>query len=780
MTGEGSSIRQYLELKEIIYRQIGGELVTKCLFNDCDNDIKPSELPHLYINSETTEYFCHKCGAKGNLATFARYFGDDIALPLEPAAHKPKEASHATKMDISPDEIKNRANECHQKLPSHVKQYLLERCISGPIIDAYLIGYGEFYGQEWITIPYKDSAGKIIGLKLRINPKSEEQSDAKYKRWPTGIELGIFNSSVLDLTVDDKVVLCEGELDALALISKSIAAVSGPAGAGTFKEEWMCFFPSPKKIYLLYDNDKSGEGGVQKAASIQKKAGCGVYISTLPKMEEGKKDITDWLRDNKDITPAQLEQLIYEEWAQPYQEKVNPSENISEESSKEKTQPQEKNPEKEIARLLDGDSGEKRLFSAQDWVDGRLVYGGVFDGKKIMVASDGKIILPENKECKFSRVAITAECVKRVRSGESVTGADLVNRLTEIFSSHVFFKDNRIPALLAIWTMGTYLYQIFSSYGYLWVTSPVKRCGKSLLLDLLSHLCYNATGRMVTPSEAAIFRIVDANNATLIIDEVEALRSKDREKNAGLLSLINAGFQRNSVVPRMEAHGKSFIINYFDTYSPKVLAGINSVVDTIEDRAFRILMARKRKGEQVNRFNLRKCESSLALLVDDLHLWAQQNAAKVAVEYEIVDSTSLENLDDRAKDIWEPILAIGGVVKKEKPESDKLLPVLTALAQDMGEIRKDKESSEEAIPAMLVVVKNLIPESEEELFIPSEELLENVKKEEALCFLTSKKKVAVFLGRYGLSPILQRQGAKPTRGYVLRKEWVKETEERYG
>ena len=258
------------------------------------------------------------------------------------------------------------------------------------------------------------------------------------------------------------------------------------------------------------------------------------------------------------------------------------------------------------------------------------------------------------------------------------------------------------------------------------------------------------------------------------------MRSKDREKNAGLLSLINAGFQRNSIVPRMEAHGKSFIVNYFDTYSPKVLAGINSVVDTIEDLSFRILMARKRKGEQVNRFNLKKCESSLTVLRDDLHLWALRNATKVAVEYETINSNaSLEGLDDRAKDIWEPLLAIGAVVDKEKTEGDEVLPVLTALAQNMGEGRKDKEASEEALPAMLEVVKNLIPESEEEFFVPSEELLANARKEDALYFLTSKKKVAGFLGRYGLSPILQRQGVKPTRGYILRKEWVKETEERY-
>lgn len=772
-------IRNYLKSKDISWKETNGELVAKCPFNGCDEDTKPSELPHLYINPETIQYHCKKCGLKGNIVTLARHFGDDIALPpgLTVPAYQTKEVSRHPITAISPDEIETRATECHQQLPSHIKQYLSGRCISEPIIYAYKIGYGDFYGQKWITIPYRGSDRGTIGLKLRIDPELEERSDAKYKWWPAGIEPEIFNFSVLDPKVDDKVVLCEGELDALALTSKNISAVSVPCGAGTFKEEWVRYFPKSKKICLLYDKDRAGEEGAHKTAHTLGNAGKDVYICNLPDMGKGK-DITDWIKGHEGISLTQLEQLIYEKWAQPY--KVNPSETIAEESSKDKTQPSGKNPEKEIARLLDGDSDEKHAFPAQHWSNSLLTYGGVFSGKKMLVFSNGKINLVENEEGRFNRPKLTPECVKKLRDGEGVSGTNIVNQLTEFFSNHIFFKDSRIPALLATWTMGTYLYQIFSFYGYLWITSPVKRCGKSLLLDLLSHLCYNATGRLVTPSEAAIFRIVDADSATLVIDEVEALRGKDREKSAGLISLINAGFQRNSIVARAEANGKSFVITYFHTYSPKVLAGINSVVDTIEDRSFRILMARKRKDEPVNRFNLRKCESVLAVLRDDLHLWALRNAEKVAVEYETINSSAaLEGLDDRAKDIWEPLLAIGSVLDKEKPEGGGVLPVLTAIAQDMGEDRKDKEASEEALPAMLAVVKNLIPENGEEFFVSSEDLFENVRQEGVLYFLTSKKKMAGFLNRYGLSVTRRYRDERQTRGYVLRKEWVEETEERY-
>ncbi|PIP16461.1 MAG: hypothetical protein COX46_02080, partial [bacterium (Candidatus Ratteibacteria) CG23_combo_of_CG06-09_8_20_14_all_48_7] len=118
---ENLTVRDYLTKKGIPFREVSGELITKCIFSDCDDDTKSSELPHLYINPETTEYFCHKCGAKGNFVTLARHLGDDIALPPEPASatYQPKEAPHATKMDISLDEIEKRAKKCHQQLPSN-------------------------------------------------------------------------------------------------------------------------------------------------------------------------------------------------------------------------------------------------------------------------------------------------------------------------------------------------------------------------------------------------------------------------------------------------------------------------------------------------------------------------------------------------------------------------------------------------------------------------------------------------------------------------------------
>jgi hypothetical protein len=53
--------------------------------------------------------------------------------------------------------------------------------------------------------------------------------------------------------------------------------------------------------------------------------------------------------------------------------------------------------------------------------------------------------------------------------------------------------------------VGTFLHVTFAFFGYLHITSASKRCGKSLLLELLSYVCFNATRTATDPSPAFIF-----------------------------------------------------------------------------------------------------------------------------------------------------------------------------------------------------------------------------------------------------------------------------------
>src|SRR3989344_7510141 len=122
--------KEYLTRKGIEFRESGKELITRCVFNDCDSDSRGTEA-HLYFDTETGQYDCKKCGEKGNLITLAKHFGDGIqgiALHPLPSTKNPRKS---TKFDTELVET------CHLALPANIRQYLNARGITDAVINAH-------------------------------------------------------------------------------------------------------------------------------------------------------------------------------------------------------------------------------------------------------------------------------------------------------------------------------------------------------------------------------------------------------------------------------------------------------------------------------------------------------------------------------------------------------------------------------------------------------------------------------------------------------------------
>ncbi len=197
---------------------------------------------------------------------------------------------------------------------------------------------------------------------------------------------------------------------------------------------------------------------------------------------------------------------------------------------------------KEARELLDKMGQTHPLRLAQDFVDGQQFYGVIAGEDKLLLNSNRELLtldkVPEGlavKDNGFDLCRLSKEGILHFLSGGTATGADLLADLRAFFTRFVVFRDKRLPLLLAAWTLGTYVYRVFRVYAYLAFRSPAKRCGKSRVLDLLSLLAFNATARVVNPTEAQIFRGPSRNGGTLLLDEVEALGKADKDTYAGLL-----------------------------------------------------------------------------------------------------------------------------------------------------------------------------------------------------------------------------------------------------
>jgi len=121
----------------------------------------------------------------------------------------------------------------------------------------------------------------------------------------------------------------------------------------------------------------------------------------------------------------------------------------------------------------------------------------------------------------------------------------LLNSICAFLSRYVVFQMPQQAQVLALWIVHCWVLGAFDYTPYLHVRSPEKQCGKSRLLDCLVLLVLKAW-LAILPSEAVLFRKIEKDGPTLLLDEVDGIFSdngKD-EKREALRSLLNAGFER--------------------------------------------------------------------------------------------------------------------------------------------------------------------------------------------------------------------------------------------
>jgi putative DNA primase/helicase len=287
---------------------------------------------------------------------------------------------------------------------------------------------------------------------------------------------------------------------------------------------------------------------------------------------------------------------------------------------------------------------------------------------------------------------------------DPVDGAALLSGIAEAIARFIVCKPE-VTQAAALWVAMTWFIDVVQVAPLAVITAPEKRCGKSQLLTLLGKLSHRP---MVASniSAAALFRVIDAWQPSLMVDEADAFM-KDNEELRGIL---NSGHTRDSAYV-VRTVGEDFTPKQFSTWGGKAIAGIGQLADTLMDRSIVLDLRRKTPHEQVER--LRYAESGL---FDDL---ASRLCRFSGDNREAVRRARPElplALHDRAQDNWEPLLAIadvaGGVWPEQarkaalviSPESDEAATIGGELLEDIREVfelkRVDRIRSTELIEAL--------------------------------------------------------------------------------
>jgi putative DNA primase/helicase len=311
--------------------------------------------------------------------------------------------------------------------------------------------------------------------------------------------------------------------------------------------------------------------------------------------------------------------------------------------------------------------------------------------------------------------------------GEAVDGKALLDELAGLARRYVVLPKWGAETL-ALWILHTYAFELRDVTSYLGIESPEKRCGKTTLLTVLSEL----VSRPIVAaniSSPAFFRVIEEVRPTLLIDEADALlRGNDR-----LRGILNAGYGRKTAFVvrvaskarevrrrRVKEEADGEIANpslslksgegggtvqdkavqplqgniapdavlgdddgtklvKFSCWCPKAIAAIGRLPEALADRCLVIRMQRKTPNEACER--LRSLEAMA--LRRRCARFVKDEGAKIACARPVIPV----ELNDRAADIWEPLLALAELAGGEWPERGRQAAVgLTASTEEANPI----------------------------------------------------------------------------------------------
>jgi putative DNA primase/helicase len=337
---------------------------------------------------------------------------------------------------------------------------------------------------------------------------------------------------------------------------------------------------------------------------------------------------------------------------------------------------------------------------------------------------------------------------------DPVDGAALLGEL--VSTVHRFIVcDHHIEIAAALWCVFTWLVDHVQVAPLLVITAPEKRCGKSQLLNLVGRLCRRPLiASNISPS--AVFRVIQAQAPTLLIDEAETFM----RENEALRGIINSGHTRQSAYV-IRTVGDEHEAQQFSTFGPKAIASIGKLPETVMDRAIVLSLRRKLSIEPVER--LRHAEPEL---FDQLTCKLARFAVDAGPAIGRVQPALPDELNDRAQDNWEPLLAIADYVDEDWPDVARRAALkLSGADQDAVSISTELLADIQRIFRFKKVNR-----------LSTAELLQALVGDELRPWATyghgkpmAARQLAKRLGEYGIKPQTIRVGDGTAKGFMLDK-----------
>ena len=244
-----------------------------------------------------------------------------------------------------------------------------------------------------------------------------------------------------------------------------------------------------------------------------------------------------------------------------------------------------------------------------------------------------------------------------VPADDPVDGAALLDDLRKVLRKYILLPAGADIAI-ALWILHAWTHDSCEISPILTLTSPTKRCGKTSAMILLLFLTPRSE-LAANVSTASIFRYIEAEHPTFLIDEGDSFLSASDE----MRGILNSGHTKaGATVIRVEEQDGELTTKRFSTWAPKAIALIKALPETLADRSVILRLMRKPKAAKVER--LRKRDSiEFKRLRSRAARWVSDHSLKLID----ADPPVPDTLHDRAADNWRPLLAIADLAGGDWP-----------------------------------------------------------------------------------------------------------------
>ena len=367
------------------------------------------------------------------------------------------------------------------------------------------------------------------------------------------------------------------------------------------------------------------------------------------------------------------------------------------------------------------------------------------------------------------------ELLDRFLEGEGVDPVLVYHELKALYRYYSDFKDPATPAVLAVATMGTYLYRVFESFPYVAMVAE-KGSGKTKVLTIEKKVCFNAV-LSVDSSISALFRTIDGSAGTMLLDEAEGLNNTELAQE--FRSILNAGYKRGGTVRRtdMDADTPAKRVKEFDVYCPKMLAGIKGLEGVLESRCVMFPMLKTTDRVKANR-DVTESGEDWAYLRHLLYSFGLTCAAPIRDIY-LTDPAilGLKSVYGREGELWRPFLSIARFLTEAGCEG--LFEEMCELA-----VRKSQEAKEVGVDdwtaKVLLAIERVAQDKSTEEYTTTKDIATALEEffDETELKRPSARYVGTIIKRFDLAKDKKRRSAGHM--YLIHHAGVVDVLRRYG